>query len=125
MSTLNTSIAKSVDVPIFDYDNLNVVHKFRKQSDNTVIDLTAYKFEFFLKDGVNVIVSYSINAGVLSNSYLSKTGASHETLNMKLMYEDIRTKINLGFNYELIEAVTDGAGNTFVYLVHKISGGRH
>src|SRR3981081_4295976 len=100
MNTLDTAIGEQqVNVKLWDYNSLNITHNWK---DNTIptapvdIDFSNYKFEFFLLSippggtTSTVVTNYSINAGVLSTAFLSKTGTNHTVLNMSLMFQDIR-----------------------------------
>lgn len=127
MATINTSRAKEVTVNISDYDNLplSLTMYDISVSPKVVIDLSAYKISFDLKEDVNLKANYTINASELSTAFLSKLGSSHEVLNMQLMWENIRTKCLTGIVFRLIMSVTRPDGTTYVYTVYKINASNY
>jgi hypothetical protein len=119
-TTINTSRAKRVTVDIYDYDNLPLALTYK--TGGVAIDLTDYKFEFFLKDGNQQIENYVIEAGDLSTSHLSKTGTGLNVLNMEGMFEDIRdNQVVAGGKYELVQVVTDDNGIPYAHIIYSVN----
>lgn len=128
MSTINTSKSKEVTVNISDYDNipLSIITYDTSVEPKEVIDLTGYKFAFYLKqDNLHQKASYVIEAAEMNTAFLSKTGTSNEVLNMQLMWEDVRTKCSAGTKYKLIMVVTRPDATTYTYAVFKINASNH
>jgi len=119
MENINTSRAQQVSVDIFNYDNIPLAGTYT--SGASPIDLTDYKFEFFLYQEGAVIETYTIDAGDLSATYLSKTGAGVNVLNMELMFEDIRDNAVEGVPLRLVQVVTDDDGKTYAYVIYNIN----
>ena len=123
-STINTSRAQQVIVNLFDYDSINLSLTYT-DANGAPLDLTQYKFRFVLNTLNNgFLFEYVINAGDLSTTYLSKTGASHNVLNMQLMFEDLRDRVNVS-QAKLIQVVTDTQNLTFVHIVYTINASRY
>jgi len=119
---LNTSRAKQVNVDIFNYDNIPLSATYT--SSGSPINLTDYKFEFFLYQNLSLERNYVIDAGELSTTHLSKTGVDINVLNMKAMFEDIRDKTQ-HLIYRLVQVVTDPDGKTYAYVVYNIDAKRY
>jgi hypothetical protein len=133
MSTLNTSRAKEVRVNIFDHDNLPLSFKF---TDKTVplvpvpLDITGYKFEFFLMHLEADVTSYTIDAGQLATTYLNKLQSValgvYDVLDMQAMFEHIRDEIvSEGTIYKLVMNVIDDLAREYVYVIMNIYAERY
>lgn len=121
---LNTSKAKTVVVDLFDYDNIPLSAVYT--SATVAIDLTQYKFQFLFKERDTLRKTYTIDAGELSNSFLSKTGAGTNVLNMEAMFEDLRGLVLPGATQcRLLQVVTDPDNKTYVYIVYQIHADRY
>lgn len=128
MSTIiNTSKAKQVTVNISDIDNipLSFIMYDTSVPPKVAIDLEDYAFNFFLKDKADTKQTYTIDAGDLTSTYLSKTGASNEVLNMQLMWQHIRTKCVVGAKYRLIMEVTRPDLSTYVFIVFNTNASNY
>ena len=121
---INTSRAKQVDVEIFDYDNLPLSATYT--SDSTPINLTNYRFDFYLKRDHLLIKTYSIGAGSLSSTFLNKTGGSVNVLEMEAMWENIQTLVEPERSklYRLIQVVTESS-TPYVYIVYNIHAAKY
>lgn len=127
-TTINTSRAKSAEVRMKDYDTIPLSAVYKDVSipgSPTPIDLTNYKFEFFLKLMADLIHTYSINAGVLTSDFLEKTTVDKNVLNMQLMWEDIRPRLSFGSEYRLIMLVTHPTGEKYVHINYHVIGGNY
>lgn len=127
MSTLDTSKAKTVCLCIHNYDDIPLSLTYSNKNPVTPINLTDYKFEFFLNQNKTPVTSYEIDAGVLATGFLTKTGDNINILNMRAMFEDIRdNNLEPGvIKYKLIQVVTDGDGNKYVHVVYIIDARRY
>jgi len=125
---LNISRAKTVNIDLFNYDQIPLSLKY---SDTTVpsapvaINITGYAFDFYLYEKEEIIQEYSIAAAVLSTAYLSKTGTGMHTLNTQLMWEHIKSKVQVGAKYRLVQVVTDSSANRYVHIVYNINAKRY
>jgi len=128
MENINTSRAQYVSVDIFDYDNLPLSAVYTDKSNaNAAIDLTDWKFRFILKERESIIKEYLIDAGDLTSTYIDKTGADLNVLDMKKMWEDIRdaqVKVSEA-GYRLVQVVTDDDDETYTHIDYTINGKRY
>lgn len=118
---INTSRAKQVDVEIFDHDNIPLSATYTASA--VAIDLTNYRFDFYLKRDQTLLKTYTIAAGSLTSTYLNKTGGSVNILEMEAMWEDIRDNhidVERSKAYRLIQVVTDGSLIPYTYIVYNI-----
>jgi hypothetical protein len=118
-TTINTSRAKQVNVDIFNYDDIPLAGTY--SSGLTPLDLTGFKMQFFLSLKGIAKVTYSIAAGEMETTFLKKTGAGLNILDMQKMWEDIRDHSIQDAAYKLVQVVTDPAGKTYVYAVYNIN----
>lgn len=126
MSRFNTSRAVQQPVDIFNYDALPLSLTYTSPSSGNPIDLTAWKFEFFLEAAGRSVAEYSINANVMTTTHLAKTGADDNVLNMQAMWEDIRdNKITVNGEYKLVQLATDADANKYVQVVYLINAGHY
>lgn len=127
VTEINTSKAKQVIVNINDYDNIPLSFMLYDTSvdPKVLIDLEDYGFNFYLKDKADTRQTYSIAAGDLTSTYLSKTGATNEVLNMQLMWQHIRTKCVVGAKYRLIMEVTRPDLSVYVFIVYNINASNY
>lgn len=127
--TLNTSRAQYVPASIFNYDQLPVSLEYTDEDDplNPVpVDLTDYRFDFYLKDNTNATkLEYSIAAGVFTNAYLQKTGGSVNVLNIQGMLEDLRAKSSPSTAYRLIQVVTNPSNQVYTQVIYQINVGQY
>lgn len=127
--TINTSRAQYVAASIFNYDQLPVSIVFIDETDPLVpvpLDITNYRFDFYLKDNLNVTrLEYSIAAGVLSNAYLQKIGTDTDTLNLQNMLEDLRAKSDPATAYRLIQVATDPSNKVYAQVIYQINVGQY
>lgn len=125
-ANINTSRAKQVDVEIFDHDNLPLSATYTSSS--VPIDLTNYRFDFYLKRDQQLLKTYSIASGSTSSTYLNKTGGSVNVLEMEAMWEDIQTNeidVERSKAYRLIQVVTDNSNIPYVYIVYNIHADKY
>jgi len=126
-TTINTSKAKDVPVNLKNYDSvpLSLVINEVSGGTKTPKDLTAYRFDFYLKKNGADIKTYTLDAGDLSSDYLSKTGDDNEFLNTQSMWENIQTIAKPGADYRLVWRVTQPDGLKFVYINFIINAGQY
>lgn len=120
---VNISRAQTITVKINDYDNMPLSLTYQDNtnpSSPVAIDLTNYAFQFDLKYLDTTIKSYTLAAGVMSNSYLTKGGTGNSVLDMTGLWDDVRTEVNFTPGRRLIQFVTDSSGNAYVHLVYDI-----
>lgn len=123
---MNTSKAKIVPIIIYNYDNIPLSITYTAKSPVAPIDLTNYSFNFILKNNKTTVKNYEITAGDLSTAFLSKVGADVNTLDMQLMFQDIRDNhLSQGSEYRLIQVVTDPSNNIYVHIVYVIDVRRY
>jgi len=122
---INTSRAKQVDVEIFDHDNLPLSATYT--TDATPIDLTDYRFDFYLKRDQELLKTYAIASGSVSSTYLNKTGGSVNVLEMEAMWENIQSIVNVERSkaYRLIQVVTDSSNVPYVHIVYNIHADKY
>lgn len=126
---INTSRAQYVNASIFNYDQLPVSLEYTNEADpqNPVpLDLTDYRFDFYLKDISDVTrLEYSIAAGVLTNDYLQKTGDDTNILNLQNMLEDLRAKSDPATAYRLIQIATNPQAQVYAQIIYQINVGQY
>lgn len=126
MTRFNTSRAVQQPVDIFNLDQLPLSLTFTDPTTNGPIDLTTWRFDFFLEFAGQQKTSYSIAANVMSTSMLVKTGDDKNILNMQAMWEDIRNnKTAVQGEYKLIQFVTDASARQYVQVVYLINAGKY
>mgnify|MGYP000896496190 FL=1 len=126
MNRFNTSRAVQQPVDIFNYDALPLSLTYTSPTSGGAIDLTAWKFEFFLEYAGQRKATYTILPSEMTTTYLAKTGADDNVLNMQAMWEDIRdNKITVKGEYKLIQLATDADGNKYVQVVYLINAGNY
>jgi len=123
MESINTSRAQKVTVNIFNYDNIPLAGTYT--SNAVAIDLTDYKFEFFLYQENALTETYTIDAGDLSSTFLTKTGVGVNVLNMEAMFEDIRDNAVAGVPLRLVQVVTDDDGKKYAYVIYTINANNY
>lgn len=126
MTRFNTSRAVQQPVDIFNLDQLPLSLTFKDPTDNTPIDLTPWRFDFYLEYAGQRKATYTIAANVMSTSNLVKSGDDNNVLNMQAMWEDIRNnKTAVQGEYKLIQFVTDASSFQYVQVVYLINAGKY
>lgn len=120
LQKIDTSRAQEVSVDIYNYDDIPLALDY--SIDNVPADLLLYKFLFIAEQNGNELVSYSIDAGEVSNDYLIKDGS---VLSMQGLFEDLRTKLLYSTPVKMIMIVTDEEGKTYVHLVYNINANKY
>lgn len=121
----NTSNAVRQPVDIYNFDQLPLSLKFT-DANSAPIDLTNVKFEFYLQAGKVSKKTYTIDKNQMTATYLAKTGADKNELNMQAMFEDIRDTIVPKLEpHELVQVVTDADDYTYVQVVYQINAGKY
>lgn len=121
MSTINTSRAATINIDLFDIDDIPLSLAYTNKQTNEAIDITDYSFTFRLMDGNTKVAEYSIAAGVVTSDYLSKNA---NIINTKAMWEDIQAKVSPK-NYRMMQIVIDSEGNKFVHIIYNINARKY
>lgn len=119
---LNTSRAQQVKVDIFNYDDIPLSAVYTSSS--SPIDLTDYKFQFFLYLQDTIVETYELAEGDLLSEFLEKTGDDLNVLNMQAMWQDIRDNTSAK-KYRLVQVVTDPNDKKYVHVIYLINAERY
>lgn len=122
IETINTSRAKTVEVDIFNYDDIPLSGTYT--SGGTPIDLTDYKFSFHLFRDDTLIETFTIEAGEMITTYLEKKGTDNNILDMEKLFEHLQGTITYK-EAKLIQVVTDPDDKTYAYIIFRINAKRY
>ena len=124
MSDITTSRAKQVSVDLFNYDSTNFALTYT--SLGVPINLTNYSMRFILEDTNGLKICDYVLPQSVNGTFLVRSGASMNILDMSLMFKDIRdVKVKVPKMCRLVQVVTDPDGNVFVHVVYNINIARY
>jgi hypothetical protein len=116
----DTSVAARAEMILYDYNDILGVMTYSNVTNPVApfaVDLSTFFFRFELCRGKDLLKFYEIQNGEMATGYLSKEGASHETLNIQLMLQDIRTLTTPGKVYSLVQKVIDNDNLKFIHTI--------